>query len=49
MKIIVATVKSWNIERAEELQRKYEGIHEIVIYTNKEGFSLKNLCTSLQG
>lgn len=44
MKIIVATVKSWNIERAEELQRKYEGIHEIVIYTNKEGFSLKNIC-----
>ncbi len=43
MKIIVATIKSWNIERAKELQRKYAGIHEIVVYTDKEGFSLENI------
>ena len=33
MKIIIATIKSWNIERARELQKKYEGVHEIIIYT----------------
>lgn len=43
MKIIVATVKSWNIERAKKLQRNYQGIHEVVIYTNKEEFSLENI------
>lgn len=43
MKIIVATVKSWNIERAKELQRNYQGIHEVVIYTNKDEFSLENI------
>ena len=27
MKIIIATIKSWNIERAKVLQKKYEGVH----------------------
>ncbi|MDE6055713.1 MAG: methionyl-tRNA formyltransferase [Lachnospiraceae bacterium] len=44
MKIIIATIKSWNIERARELQKKYEGVHEIIIYTSKEEFTLKNIC-----
>ena len=44
MKIIIATIKSWNIERARALQKKYEGVHEIVIYTSKEEFTQKNIC-----
>ena len=26
MKIIIATIKSWNIERAYAMQKQYEGI-----------------------
>ena len=44
MKIIIATIKSWNIERAKELQRKYEGVHEIVLYTDREAFVPENIC-----
>ena len=44
MKIIIATVKSWNIERAQALQKQYEGVHEIVIYTKKEEFTVDNVC-----
>lgn len=36
MRIIIATIKSWNIERALAMQQKYAGIHEIVVYTKKE-------------
>lgn len=43
MKIIIATVKSWNIERAQALQRQYEGVHDIVIYTKKEEFTIDNV------
>lgn len=39
MRIIIATIKSWNIEHARELQKKYEGVHDIVIYTAKEEFN----------
>ena len=44
MKIIIATIKSWNIERAKVLQKKYEGVHEIVIYTAREEFTSDNVC-----
>lgn len=44
MRIIIATIKSWNIERAQALQKKYEGAHEIVIYTKKEEFNVNNVC-----
>ncbi|MBO5144527.1 MAG: methionyl-tRNA formyltransferase [Lachnospiraceae bacterium] len=44
MRIIIATIKSWNIERAQALQKKYEGTHEIVIYTKKEEFTVNNVC-----
>lgn len=44
MKIIIATIKSWNIERAEALQRQYEGVHDIVIYTRREEFTADNVC-----
>lgn len=36
MRIIIATIKSWNIERAMRLKQKYDGQHEIIIYTKKE-------------
>ena len=40
MKIIIATIKSWNIERAYAMQKQYEGIHEIRVITKKErGFN----------
>ncbi len=41
MKIIIATIKSWNIERARALQEKYAGVHEIVVYTKKEEFTVE--------
>ena len=43
MKIVIATIKSWNIERAKALQEKYAGVHEIVIYTKKEEFTIENV------
>lgn len=36
MKIIIATVKSWNITRAQALRKQYEGVHDIRIFTTKE-------------
>ena len=36
MRIIIATIKSWNIERAYAMQKQYEGIHEIRVFTKKE-------------
>ena len=43
MRIIIATVKSWNIERAKALQKQYESVHDIVIYTTKEEFTIDNV------
>jgi len=43
VRIIIATVKSWNIERAQTLQKQYEGVHDIVIYTTKEEFTVDNV------
>ena len=43
MRIIIATVKSWNIERAKALQKQYESVHEIVIYTTKEEYTIDNV------
>lgn len=44
MKIIIATVKSWNIERAQALQKQYDGVHDIVIYTKKEELTIEHVC-----
>lgn len=44
MRIIIATIKSWNIERARALQRQCEGVHDIVIYTRREEFTADNVC-----
>ncbi|MDE7030423.1 MAG: methionyl-tRNA formyltransferase [Lachnospiraceae bacterium] len=43
MRIIIATIKSWNIERAQKLQQACQGVHEIVIYTRREEFTLDNV------
>ena len=43
MRIIIATVKSWNIERAKALQKQYERVHDIVIYTTKEEYTIYNV------
>lgn len=43
MKIIIAAIKSWNIERALKLQEKYMGIHDIVIYSEKNELSYDNV------
>lgn len=44
MRIIIATMKSWNIARAQALQKKYKGVHEICIYTKREEFTAENVC-----
>lgn len=43
MRVIIATIKSWNMERAQALQKQYEGVHEIVIYTQKEELTVNNV------
>lgn len=43
MRIIIATIKSWNIELAEAFRKKYEGVHEIIIYTSKQEFTADNV------
>jgi methionyl-tRNA formyltransferase len=43
MNIVIATIKSWNIENAILLQKKYKGIHQISIITDRNELSIKNL------
>jgi methionyl-tRNA formyltransferase len=43
MKIIIATIKSWNIERAFKLKEKYKGVHEVEVYTDKDEFNYENV------
>lgn len=43
MRIIIATIKSWNIERAQALQKQYAGVHEIVLYTQKAEMTVDNV------
>jgi methionyl-tRNA formyltransferase len=43
MRIIIATIKSWNIERAFGLKEQYKGIHEIEVYTDREEFTYENV------
>ena len=35
MKIVIATHKSWNIENARKMQKKYQHEHEIIIITDR--------------
>lgn len=41
MRIIIATIKSWNIENAKALRKKCEGSHEVIIYTEKEELDIE--------
>ncbi|MCX4295766.1 MAG: formyltransferase family protein [Lachnospiraceae bacterium] len=43
MRIIIATIKSWNIAHAQAMQKRYEREHEICIYTKKEEFTAENV------
>lgn len=43
MKIIIATIKSWNIKRAKALQEKYAGIHNIEILTEKSQLTVESV------
>ncbi|MDD2972482.1 MAG: formyltransferase family protein [Lachnospiraceae bacterium] len=38
--IIIATIKSWNVENARQLQQKYAGEHNIMIMESKEELQL---------
>ncbi len=44
MRIIIATIKSWNIENALKMKEQYEGVHEIAVYTKKEEFTYDKVC-----
>lgn len=41
MKIIIATIKSWNIERAMQLKEQNKDVHEILVLTKKEELTLE--------
>lgn len=41
MKILICTIKSWNIELAEELKRTCSDKHEIQIFTDKENLTVE--------
>lgn len=41
MKIIIATIKSWNIEHAMQLKEQYVGKHEICVMTQKEELTVE--------
>lgn len=43
MKVIIATIKTWNIEYAHCLQKKFDGMHQMQVYTQKEDVTLENI------
>lgn len=43
MKIVIATIKNWNIEKAQEIQKKYIRAHEVYIITKKDEVCLEVL------
>lgn len=43
MKIMIATLKSWNIKQAEKFKKKFSTEHEIKIIGNKEDFSFRRV------
>ena len=45
MRVIIATIKSWNIENAERLRKKYVGEHEILVLTDRKELCLEQLGT----
>lgn len=45
MRIVIATIKSWNVDYAQKLKQKYEGKYEISIVSRKEDLTLSFLDT----
>ena len=43
MKIVIATLKSWNIEHAEKLKAELEPGHEVLIMSSKDELSVENI------
>ena len=43
MKIVVATIKMWNIKKANIFKQNYGDKHEILIYTSKDDLTVKNM------
>lgn len=43
MKIIIATIKSWNIENALKIQKKLRNVHEIKIIDQKEDLKIDEI------
>lgn len=43
MKIIIATIKPWNIERAEIFKNLNKGIYDIITYTDKAELTYENI------
>lgn len=43
MKIVIATIKTWNIENAEKLKQQYQDLHEIKIWTQKQELTVEAL------
>lgn len=43
MKIIIATIKSWNIDYAYALQKRMKKEHEILVFTKKEELNVEEI------
>lgn len=43
MKVVIATIKSWNIENAIRLKDKYKGVHDVVVCSSKDEFSVEEM------
>jgi methionyl-tRNA formyltransferase len=43
MNIVIATLKSWNVEKALKIKEQYEGVINVEVITQKEDLSLSNL------
>lgn len=43
MKVIIATIKSWNIEHACSLKEELRGTHEVIVYTKKDEITVENM------
>lgn len=42
-KILIVTIKPWNINNAFELQQRYKTEYDIKIFTSKEEFDVRSI------
>lgn len=45
MKVLIVTIKSWNIENAYYLRKQLADMHQVEVYTKKEELTVENLET----